>query len=163
MTWRIGRKLGRTIYRQLGDQPSDHDELIGVMDDPSDAELAVTAVNEHLRAMHVPPATEPAVPRPLLYEHGWRAYRVEFVNPVTNERKSYIVVELKDQLFYSGVNRARYVAWCYGDEVGSWQVDKHNCSESGTAYAEAGIERPDFRTYHAPVRDAVALRAIPTR
>jgi hypothetical protein len=36
--WRVGRKVGRTIYAQLGDEPSDDDPLIGVMDAP---ELAV--------------------------------------------------------------------------------------------------------------------------
>jgi hypothetical protein len=45
VTWRVGRKVGRTIYRQLGDQPSDDDPLIGVMDTPEDAFLVVSAVN----------------------------------------------------------------------------------------------------------------------
>lgn len=30
--WRIGRKVGRTLYAQLGEEPSDDDPLIGVMD-----------------------------------------------------------------------------------------------------------------------------------
>lgn len=33
--WRVGRKVGRTIYRQTGPDPSDADELIGVMDTPA--------------------------------------------------------------------------------------------------------------------------------
>jgi hypothetical protein len=37
MKLRQGRKVGRTIYAQLGDQPSDDDPLVGVMDT---AELA---------------------------------------------------------------------------------------------------------------------------
>lgn len=45
MTWRVGRKVGRTIYHQLGDQPSTDDLLIGVMDTPRLAEQAVAAVN----------------------------------------------------------------------------------------------------------------------
>jgi hypothetical protein len=32
MRWRTGRKVGRTIYAQIGDQPSDHDPLLGLMD-----------------------------------------------------------------------------------------------------------------------------------
>jgi hypothetical protein len=39
--WRTGRKVGRTIYAQLGPEPSDDDPLIGVMDTP---ELAAEAV-----------------------------------------------------------------------------------------------------------------------
>lgn len=42
--WRVGRKVGRTIYRQLGDKPHDHDPLIGVMDTPELAERAVLAI-----------------------------------------------------------------------------------------------------------------------
>lgn len=44
--WRTGRRVHRTIYCQLGDQPSDHDPLIGVMDS---AELAAAAVDAHNR------------------------------------------------------------------------------------------------------------------
>jgi len=43
--WRTGRKVGRTIYSQVGDEPSDGDILIGVMDTPDLAQCAVTAVN----------------------------------------------------------------------------------------------------------------------
>lgn len=42
---RVGRKVGRTIYRQLGDRPSDSDPLIGLMDSAALAEAVVTAVN----------------------------------------------------------------------------------------------------------------------
>lgn len=44
--WRVGRKIGRTIYLQLGDEPTDGDPLIGLMDTPALAMIAVTAVNE---------------------------------------------------------------------------------------------------------------------
>jgi hypothetical protein len=47
MTWRVGRKVGRTIYEQAGDEPSDADKLIGVMDSAEDAALVVEAVNAH--------------------------------------------------------------------------------------------------------------------
>lgn len=30
--WRMGRKVGRTIYAQIGPEPSDDDPLVGVMD-----------------------------------------------------------------------------------------------------------------------------------
>lgn len=43
--WRTGRKVGRTIYLQHGDEPSDDDQLIGVMDSPDLAERVVMAVN----------------------------------------------------------------------------------------------------------------------
>jgi len=43
--WRVGRKVGRTIYVQAGDEPSDNDQLIGVMDSPELAQAAVNAVN----------------------------------------------------------------------------------------------------------------------
>lgn len=43
--WRVGRKVGRTIYRQVGAEPSDDDVLIGVMDTVSLAQLACASVN----------------------------------------------------------------------------------------------------------------------
>ena len=43
--WRTGRKVGRTIYVQVGDEPSDGDHLIGVMDTPELARQAADAVN----------------------------------------------------------------------------------------------------------------------
>lgn|SRR5262245_33040231 len=42
---RVGRRVGRTIYVQLGPQPSDSDPLIGVMDTPALAAAVVAAVN----------------------------------------------------------------------------------------------------------------------
>lgn len=44
MTWRTGRKVGRTIYLQTGPEPSDSDPLIGVMDTPELARKAVAAI-----------------------------------------------------------------------------------------------------------------------
>lgn len=44
-TWRTGRKVGRTIYLQAGDAPSDTDLLIGVMDTADLAAEAVAARN----------------------------------------------------------------------------------------------------------------------
>ena len=43
--WRTGRKVGRTIYALAGDEPSDSDALIGVMDTPELARQAADAVN----------------------------------------------------------------------------------------------------------------------
>jgi hypothetical protein len=51
--FRVGRKVGRTIYRQTGQEPSDVDELVGVMDTPELAGLAVAGMNgavDHLAA-----------------------------------------------------------------------------------------------------------------
>jgi hypothetical protein len=45
MRFRVGRTVGRTIYRQVGSDPSDVDELIGVMDTAGLAALAVAAMN----------------------------------------------------------------------------------------------------------------------
>lgn len=44
LPWRTGRKVGRTIYAQLGKSPSDDDPLIGLMDTPA---LAASAVETH--------------------------------------------------------------------------------------------------------------------
>lgn len=46
--WRVGRKLGRTIYVQIGEFPSDADFLIGILDTPEAAALAVKCVNYFL-------------------------------------------------------------------------------------------------------------------
>lgn len=43
--WRTGRKVGRTLYLQIGDEPSDSDPIIGLMDSPDLAELVVESVN----------------------------------------------------------------------------------------------------------------------
>lgn len=44
MKWRVGRKLGRTIYLQQGEEPSDNDRFLGIMDREEDARLVVIAV-----------------------------------------------------------------------------------------------------------------------
>lgn len=43
--WRIGRKLGRTIYAQEGDEPSDDDVFLGLMESEEIAAQVVNAVN----------------------------------------------------------------------------------------------------------------------
>lgn len=43
--YRTGRKVGRTIYRQAGPEPSDGDVLIGMMDTPELAAAVVAAMN----------------------------------------------------------------------------------------------------------------------
>jgi hypothetical protein len=52
--YRVGRKVGRTIYHMAGDQPSDTDELIGVMDSPALAAFAVRGMNAETRDGRVP-------------------------------------------------------------------------------------------------------------
>lgn len=49
MPWRTGRKVGRTIYAQAGDEPHDHDHLLGLMDTPQLADHAVKAHNAVLK------------------------------------------------------------------------------------------------------------------
>lgn len=44
--WRTGRKVGRTIYAQVGAEPSDDDPLIGVFDTRELATIAVETHNE---------------------------------------------------------------------------------------------------------------------
>jgi hypothetical protein len=46
--WRVGRKVGRTIYAMVGSEPSDLDMLIGVMDSEALARDAVSAHNTRL-------------------------------------------------------------------------------------------------------------------
>jgi hypothetical protein len=43
--YRVGRRVGRTIYRMTGDEPSDADELIGVFDTRELAAFAVSRMN----------------------------------------------------------------------------------------------------------------------
>lgn len=47
--WRVGRKVGRTIYAQRGEEASDDDALIGLMDTPRLAQEAIEAHNKSLR------------------------------------------------------------------------------------------------------------------
>lgn len=46
--WRVGRRVGRTIYAMHGERPHDADELIGVLDTPELARAAVRAHNAEL-------------------------------------------------------------------------------------------------------------------
>lgn len=46
MRLRVGRHLGRTIYIQPADQPTDDDVVVGMVDTASLAELIVRTVNE---------------------------------------------------------------------------------------------------------------------
>lgn len=48
LRWRVGRKLGRTIYAMLGEQPSEDDLLLGVMDEEYMAQHIVDIHNETL-------------------------------------------------------------------------------------------------------------------
>ena len=46
MKLRQGRKVGRTLYRQLGDEPSDDDPIVGLVDSIELAKIIVEAVNK---------------------------------------------------------------------------------------------------------------------
>jgi len=46
--WRVGRKVGRTIYAQITDVPRDDDPLIGVLDT---RELAERVVADHNKSL----------------------------------------------------------------------------------------------------------------
>lgn len=43
--WRVGRRVGRTVYAMYGEKPSDDDPLIGMMDTPELAQAVVAAHN----------------------------------------------------------------------------------------------------------------------
>lgn len=45
MKLRVGRKQDRNLYIQLGDEPSDEDEYLGVIFDPMRAAVLVEMVN----------------------------------------------------------------------------------------------------------------------
>ncbi len=51
--WRVGRKVGRTIYAQPNDEPRDSDPLIGVMDTPELAQAAVDGHNARLALLEL--------------------------------------------------------------------------------------------------------------
>ena len=51
LPWRVGRKVGRTVYAQVGDGPNDDDCLIGVFDT---RELAAEAVRAHNASISSP-------------------------------------------------------------------------------------------------------------
>jgi hypothetical protein len=55
LRWRQGRKVGRTLYAQLGPEPSDNDPLIGVLDTP---ELAEQVVRDRENARHLAAALD---------------------------------------------------------------------------------------------------------
>lgn len=49
--WRVGRKLGRTLYqRTYTDAPSDDDRFLGIMDTREDAARVTQAVNTFVQA-----------------------------------------------------------------------------------------------------------------
>lgn len=68
MTYRTGRSLGRTIYRQVGDEPSKDDVFIGIMDTPELAEMVVGALNPRRLLL------DPAEVRVVLGVSGVAAY-----------------------------------------------------------------------------------------
>lgn len=46
--WRTGRSLGRTVYLQLGDEPSKADELVGMMETRALADRVVALHNREV-------------------------------------------------------------------------------------------------------------------
>ena len=46
--WRVGRKLGRTIYEVVGEDPSDDDVFLGLMETRDLAWQVVTGHNRDL-------------------------------------------------------------------------------------------------------------------
>ena len=56
LPWRTGRRVGRTIYAQVGNEVSSRDVLIGMLDTPELAAEVCAAHNARL-------ATAPPAPR----------------------------------------------------------------------------------------------------
>jgi len=52
--WRTGRHLGRTIYLQKGDEPSDDDKFLGIMDSTVMAQIVVDAINRYIKEGGIP-------------------------------------------------------------------------------------------------------------
>lgn len=52
--WRVGRKVGRTIYAMVGPEASDDDVLIGMLDTRELARAAVEQHNAHLEHAQAP-------------------------------------------------------------------------------------------------------------
>lgn len=89
---RVGRKVGRTIYMQVGVEPSDDDPLVGVMDTP---ELAVCVVSSLARERERVEREE-AEPREL--HAGLRAAQLELSFEVwtdLNARAEAVIASLE--------------------------------------------------------------------
>jgi hypothetical protein len=50
---RCGRKQARNLYLQLGDEPSDEDEYVGVIFDPDKAAMLIDIINGHRPALDI--------------------------------------------------------------------------------------------------------------
>lgn len=50
--WRVGRSLGRTIYRMVGTEPSKDDQILGMMDT---REVAAHIVDLHNKTLEDQP------------------------------------------------------------------------------------------------------------
>lgn len=48
LRWRVGRKLGRTLYAMLNEEPTDNDILLGMVDD---WDVALHIVTEHNKTL----------------------------------------------------------------------------------------------------------------
>lgn len=51
MRWRVGRKLGRTLYLQRGAKPTDGDIFLGLMETTGLAEAVAEAMNHYATAL----------------------------------------------------------------------------------------------------------------
>jgi hypothetical protein len=89
LPWRRGRKVGRTIYARLGDEPSDADVLIGMLDTP---ELAREAVDAHNRARSSAEASEQEI-EDAIYDYTFKACRDQGLGSATSSTIANRVVE----------------------------------------------------------------------
>lgn len=60
VTYRVGRSLGRTLYRQLGPAPSKDDVFLGIMETRELADLVVRLLNDDERVQAVQDVPLPA-------------------------------------------------------------------------------------------------------
>jgi hypothetical protein len=95
--YRVGRKVGRTIYRMAGNEPSDADELVGVMDSPALAAFAVRGMNAETRGGRVPLADVLDALRDDDAYHRWRkaltGVRPEYPPPTTRHHLADYLAE----------------------------------------------------------------------
>lgn len=156
--WRVGRKVGRTIYAQISDVPTDDDPLIGVMDNHIFAADVVSAHNSVL-------AFRESGSLPLSIEEALRlADRIETTYPHYLERE-----EAQDAL----VQLARFVrydqqrlvcSWCGEDfEPGDWASTNCCSCDPVPASALPSLLKDARREAEEAFTDPVVDPSQPTR
>ncbi|MGH2936921.1 MAG: hypothetical protein ACRDPE_02245 [Solirubrobacterales bacterium] len=85
LRWRVGRKLGRTLYKQEGLEPTDEDRFLGLMESAELAEMVVEAMRRFdedwetpfVGSVWEPRAVRPGRPVPIRRDQHEDPLRVE--------------------------------------------------------------------------------------